>query len=101
MYYQFRTKNGHFKGEYLMRDPEKLDNFYKELCEIHKKSFPDMREGQFLLNALRFISVTLHRDPLYPESEELMDLFKRYANARSRWYCDWDTLGKENDSGEN
>lgn len=84
-----------------MRDPNRLYNFYLQLCEIHKKSFPDMREGQFLLNALGYINGTLHRDPFFPESDEMIDLFKQYANSNSMWYQGWDILGKENSSGDN
>ena len=58
-----------FKKEMIdTRNPEKLDSFYTQLCEIHKRSFPDMRPGQFLLNALGYINSTLHRDPFFPES---------------------------------
>ena len=84
-----------------IRDPDRLYNFYLQLCEIHKKSFPDMREGQFLLNALGYINSTLHRDPFYPESEELLDLFKQYANSNSMWYQGWDVLRKDGDNGKN
>lgn len=82
-----------------MRNPDRLDNFYSQLCEIHKKSFPDMREGQFLLNALGYINSTLHKDPFFPESEEMIDLFKQYANSNSMWYQGWDVLGKD-DNGD-
>ena len=77
-----------------IRNPERLDNFYLQLCEIHKKSFPDMREGQFLLNALGYINSTLKRDPFFPESEEMLELFKEYANSNSMWYQGWDLLNK-------
>ena len=83
-----------------IRDPEKLDSFYSQLCEIHKRSFPDMRPGQFLLNALGYINSTLHIDPFFPESDELIELFKQYANSNSMWYQGWDVLNrKENDIG--
>ena len=83
-----------------IRDPEKLDSFYTQLCEIHKRSFPDMRPGQFLLNALGYINNTLHRDPFFSESDELIELFKQYANSKSMWYQGWDILNrKENDIG--
>lgn len=78
-----------------MRDPDRLDTFYSQLCEIHKKSFPDMREGQFLLNALGYISSTLHIDPFFPESDKMIDLFKQYANSNSMWYQGWNVLKKE------
>ena len=32
------------------RDPERLDTFYDTLKEYHKKYFPDLRVGQFILN---------------------------------------------------
>ena len=61
-----------------------------------------MRPGQFLLNALVYINSTLDRNPFFPESGELIELFKQYANSNSMWYQGWDVLNrKENDSGEN
>ena len=79
-----------------IRDLEKLDSFYTQICEIHKKSFPDMRPGRFLLNALGYINSTLHRDPFFPDSDELIELFKQYANSNSMWYQGWSLLKKEN-----
>ena len=38
-----------------MRKVERLDAIYAQLCEIHKKYFPDMRLGQFLLNGGEFV----------------------------------------------
>lgn len=46
-----------------MRNPERLDSVYLQLCEIHKKSFPDMREAQYMLNLLGWINSTKKRDP--------------------------------------
>lgn len=61
-----------------------------------------MRPGQFLLNALGYINSTLYRDPFFPESDELIELFKQYSNSKSMWYQGWDVLNrKENDGGEN
>ena len=75
-----------------MRDPARLDSVYLQLCEIHKKSFPDMRLGQFLLNALGLINSTKKRDPFFPEEDEMVELFKEYANSNSIWYQGWDLL---------
>ena len=82
------------------RDPEKLDSFYTQLCEIHKKSFPDMRPGQFLLNALGYINSTLHRAPFFPESDELIELFKQYANSNSMWYQCLDVLNRKESNND-
>ena len=67
---------------------------YDELKEIHKKSFPDMRFGQLMMNFLGFVNSTKKRDPFFPESEEMLELFKEYANSNSMWYQGWDLLNK-------
>ena len=33
-----------------MRNPNRLDNFYFQLREIHKTQFPDWRFGQLMSN---------------------------------------------------
>lgn len=78
-----------------IRDINRLDKFYSQLCEIHKKSFPDMRLGQFLLNALGWINNTKKRDPFFPEEDEMVELFKEYANSNSMWYQGWDILNNQ------
>ena len=77
-----------------MRKVERLDKFYDELKEIHKKSFPDMRFGQLMMNFLGFVNSTKKRDPFFPEEEEMLELFKEYANSNSMWYQGWDLLNK-------
>ena len=54
-----------------MRDPKRLDNFYQELCTIHKESFPDLRFGQFCSNFFSWIYSEKGMDPFFPE-EDLM-----------------------------
>lgn len=76
-----------------MRDPDRLILSYAQLCEIHRTYFPDMREGQFLLNLLGWINSTKKRDPFFIESKEFLNLAKEYANANSPWYQGWDVLG--------
>ena len=53
------------KGVKYIRNPDRLDSFYAELKEIHKYSFPDMRFGQFMMNALGWINSTKKRDPFF------------------------------------
>ena len=77
-----------------MRKVERLDKFYDELKEIHKKSFPDMRFGQLMMNFLGFVNSTKKRDPFFPEEDEMVELFKEYANSNSMWYQGWDWLNK-------
>ena len=78
-----------------MRKVERLDKFYDELKEIHKKSFPDMRFGQLMMNFLGFVNSTKKRDPFFPEEDEMVELFKEYANSNSMWYQGWDLVNKE------
>ena len=78
-----------------MRKPERLNSFYAELKEIHKHSFPDMRFGQFILNALGWISQTKERDPFFPEEDEMLNLIKEYANSNSMLYQGWELLNKK------
>lgn len=78
-----------------MRKVDRLDKFYDELKEIHKKSFPDMRFGQLMMNFLGFVSSTKERDPFFPEDDEMIKLLKEYVNNTSMWYQGWDVLDRE------
>ena len=77
-----------------MRCLERLDNFYNELKEIHNRSFQDIRFGQFMMNALGWISSTKKLDPFSPEEDETLNLIKEYANSTSYWYQGWDLFNK-------
>jgi hypothetical protein len=83
-----------------MRDMERFDKVYAELAEIHKKYFPDMRLGQFLLNGLGWIQSVKKVDPFFPECEEIVKLFKEYAKCRSIWYHGWDVLNTNSDENK-
>lgn len=73
-----------------MRNIERLDNFYDELKEIHKKSFPDLRFGQFCINVFNWMNTQKQRDPFFPEESEMIKLIKEYTNSNSLWYCEWE-----------
>ena len=64
-----------------MRNPDRLDSFYDELKKIHKRSFPDMRFGQLMMNFLGFVNSTKKRNPFFPEEDEMLKLFKEYTNS--------------------
>lgn len=84
-----------------IRDPNRLYNFYSQLCEIHRRSFPDQRFGQFMMNALGWINSTKKIDPFFPEEDKMLELFKQYANSHSMWYQGWNVLNrKEKSNGE-
>jgi len=56
-----------------MRNPERLDTFYDELKEIHKKYFPDWRFGQFIENIRR---MSRAGDLFYYEEDKFLELVK-------------------------
>ena len=64
-----------------MRDANRLDKFYKELCEIHKKHFQDLRFGQLLVNVA---SEYAGRDFFFPEEDEMIQMFRDYAKKYGR-----------------
>ena len=62
-----------------MRKPERLDNFYTELCDIHKTFFPDCRVGQLFMNLERE-----YGDLFYYEEDEMIKLIWEYAAKYGR-----------------
>lgn len=69
-----------------MRDPNRLDKFYNEMKEIHKKSFPDWRFGQLMSNFLGWLYSIKGKDPFFPEEGDMIEYFKEYANCTSPLY---------------
>lgn len=63
-----------------MRDINRLDKFYNELKEIHKKHFPDWRFGQLLVNVLADWQAKTKRDIFFLEEDEMIQIFRDYVN---------------------
>ena len=61
-----------------MRDVKRLDKFYNDLKKIHKKSFPDWRFGQFIINFLSECG-----DTFYWEEDKFITNLKNFANRNS------------------
>ena len=61
-----------------MRDKNRLDKFYKEICLLHKKYLPDWRFGQLMYNFLVWLNVDKKVDIFFPEEDRLLKLFKEY-----------------------
>lgn len=59
-----------------MRNPERLDDFYDKLRDIHKKYVPDWRTDQLMFN---FISET--GDPFYWEEDEFIERLEKYLKG--------------------
>lgn len=67
-----------------MRDINRLDKFYDELKEIHKRHFPDWRFGQFIFNVLADWQAKTKRDIFFPEEDEMIQIFKDYVNKERK-----------------
>ena len=64
-----------------MRDPNRLDNFYFQLREIHKTQFPDWRFGQLMSNFFSWLYETKKIDLFFPEEDKMLDYFKEFAGV--------------------
>lgn len=62
-----------------MRKPERLDEFYDELKEIHKTYFSDWRFGQMIVNVLADWQAKTGRDIFFPEEDEVIQIFRDYV----------------------
>ena len=68
-----------------MRDPKRLDKFYSELCELHKKYFCDWRFGQFCSNFFGWLYSEKGKDLFFPEETEMIKYVREYAEAEGMW----------------
>lgn len=64
-----------------MRNPKRLDSFYKEFCEIHKKYFPDWRFGQLCSNFFGWLMSEEKRDLFFPEENEMLKHLREYTKS--------------------
>lgn len=68
-----------------MRDPNRLDSFYAEMCRIHKEKFPDWRFGQLCSNFFGWLMQEKRKDLFFPEETQMLEYFKEYAEDNSQW----------------
>lgn len=62
-----------------MRNLDRLDMFYEDMRDIHKKCFPDWRFGQLMCNFLGWVYQEKKRDPFFPEEDEMIQFLKEYS----------------------
>jgi hypothetical protein len=60
-----------------MRDAARLDTFYEQLKEIHKKNFPDWRFGQFMSNFCSWYGM----DIFYLEEDRFLEKVAHFITA--------------------
>lgn len=61
-----------------MRDQNRLDQFYQELCRIHKHYFPDWRFGQLCSNFFGWLMSEKNIDLFFPEETQMLDYLKEF-----------------------
>lgn len=66
-----------------MRDPERLEDFYLQLKNVHKLTFPDYRFGQFMCNFLSWVQA-YKGDPFYPEEDKMLQYLKEYQKEHTK-----------------
>ena len=64
-----------------MRNPDRLDSFYAEVCKIHKEQFPDWRFGQFISNFFGWIFSEKKKDIFFHEEDDMLKYLHEYAEA--------------------
>ena len=63
----------------IIRDPNRLYNFYNEVTRLQMTYMPDWRAGQFWLNFLDWMKNIKQRDPFFPEESEMLTYLKEYC----------------------
>lgn len=66
-----------------MRNPDRLDAFYDELRDIHKRSFPDWRFGQLMCNFFGWLYQKKGLDVFFPEEKEMITYIRLFEKGES------------------
>lgn len=62
-----------------MRDPKRIDKFCQRLA-ICWKMVPDLRFGQFMMNAFGKMA-SEGKDPFFPEDDEVIKYIEKYTGV--------------------
>ena len=76
-----------------MRNPERLDKFYDELKEMHKKYWPDMRFGQLCSNFFGWLATVKKIDLFFPEENQMLEYLREYAKDQGPLHMNWELNG--------
>lgn len=66
-----------------MRNPDRLDNVYTEICKLHKEYLPDWRVGQLWVNFYGWLMYEKGRDMFFPEEDKLLEYFIEFVSVNS------------------
>lgn len=65
-----------------MRDPNRLDNLYEQLHQVHKQYVPDWRFGQFISNFVSWwFSSSEQSDIWFEEDDEWIKDIQEFGNS--------------------
>ena len=64
-----------------MRDPNRLDDMYKTMLELHKENIPDWRLGQLFMNFLGWYYREFQTDCFYVEDKEFVNRVKTFIES--------------------
>lgn len=67
-----------------MRDKNRLYEFYRQVCDIHRDNFPDWRFGQLFYNFSVWVSEKKETDLFFPEENETLAYLKEFASIYGR-----------------
>ena len=63
-----------------MRDKNRLYEFYRQVCDIHRDNFPDWRFGQLFYNFSVWVSEKKGRDLFFTEENVTLAYLKEFAS---------------------
>ena len=63
-----------------MRDPNRLDNIYNNLKELHKYAVTDWRLGQLMLNFMSWYYNKYKKDIFYIEDDKIVKVFREFID---------------------
>jgi len=67
-----------------MRDKNRLYEFYRQVCDIHRDNFPDWRFGQLFYNFSVWVSEKKGIDLFFPEENVTLVYLKEFASIYGR-----------------
>lgn len=67
-----------------MRNPDRLDNFYDQMKEIHKTHFPDWRYGQLCSNFFGWLWGDKKIDMFFPEEVAMLEYMREFVEDLKR-----------------
>lgn len=67
-----------------MRDKNRLYEFYRQVCDIHRDNFPDWRFGQLFYNFSVWVSEKKGIDLFFPEENVTLAYLKEFASIYGR-----------------